>query len=139
MALKAGRVGVNPEDVDFMTGHIITTHNSEKEIIGYTADRKPIYRLKIEGYTKNINDGVVSDVIKSNEISLIDIYGTFTTASGNQMPVNIFFESNSRIATYVTDDGIAMNLSSNFNNRPVTIYAEYYENDNSAIALTQEE
>lgn len=53
MALKAGRVGVNPEDVDFMTGHIISaggsSYSEDETVVGKWIDGRKIYQKTING------------------------------------------------------------------------------------------
>lgn len=68
MGLKAGRVGVNPEDVDFMTGHIKgVNYSAEDTIIGKWVDGKDLHRMIIHTTTPStLNSSVVvSDLIKT--------------------------------------------------------------------------
>lgn len=48
MALRAGRVGVNPADVDAITGHIINNYSEDEMVVGKWIDGSNIYQKTIK-------------------------------------------------------------------------------------------
>lgn len=138
MALKAGRVGVNPEDVDFMTGHIKgVNYSAEDTIIGTWVDGKPLHRMVIEVDTPATSSAtVVSTVINNNNADVKNISGFIYASASGKTPVNFYLNDSNKAATWVDNTGIL--VSTSYINKRSEIIVDYTKIEAITLSLEEE-
>lgn len=140
MALKAGRVGVNPEDVDFMTGHVKgVNYSAEDTIIGKWVDGKNLHRIIIQSTTPSQPNvtAKISDIINGNDCEIYSITGVVKNTDNTFSPITDNYSESYTSALYIAGDGVYMKVTG-YINKPCTIIIIYTLKDTVTLSLEED-
>lgn len=134
MALRAGRVGVNPADVDAITGHITTaggsSYSEEETVIGTWVDGiTPIYRkvIQCKGPTATETASII-DPFNNVGKHIINFHGY--TQGAITFPINFYGSATNYAYTTIRENGISMvTLTGAIVNADIIIVVEYTKED----------
>lgn len=138
MALRAGRVGVNPVDVDSITGHITaaggSSYSEDETVVGAWIDGSPIYRkvisFNIPTSPSDLTPGNITIPVENvNKVVNIDFIletnASFRT--GNPL-VNLSASGLLGVTAYYlkNDNGVFIqNNIADWSNRPCLLIIDY--------------
>lgn len=133
MALSAGRVGVNPTDVNPMNGRLQSAIYSPSDtIIGVTSEGYTVHRKMIKFTTPSVKGQMVKVSEEIDTSMKILEFNGIVHSEGNAFPINFFSTGTSYISTYIEEDGLYMKVGSDIDgaNKNAYVTVIYFKEDN---------